>query len=221
MPYLDRAAAGAELATELGDYAGRPDLLVLGLPRGGVPVAARVAAGLATPLDVLLVRKVGVPGQPELAMGAVAAIGGRVEVARNQPVLRRTGLSEDDFAACCLQELATLRRRQQLYRSGRQPVAGRPVIVVDDGLATGSTMRAAVAVLRAAGARLVVAAVPIGASTTCRSLAGSVDALVCPWQPVDFWSVSQGYQHFEQTTDHEVIELLAGAPGAGPDIQHC
>jgi len=221
VPYPDRAAAGRELAAELVDHAGRPDLLVLGLPRGGVPVAARVAAGLAAPLDVLLVRKVGVPGQPELAMGAVAVVGDRVAVARNQPVLGRIGLSEHDFGAGCVRELAVLRRRQSRYRAGHERVAGRPVVVVDDGLATGSTMRAAVAVLRVAGALLVVAAAPIGAASTCRSLAGSVDALVCPWQPTDFWAVSQGYQHFEQTTDDEVIELLAGTAGPGPDSRHC
>ena len=191
----------------------RQRLLVLGLPRGGIPVAAPVASGLAAPLDVLLVRKIGLPVQPELAMGAVAAIGDRTAVVRNEPVLRHSRVPPAEFAAACRAELDTLREQAIRYRGDREPLelSARPVIVVDDGLATGATMRAAVATLREAGAGQVVVAVPIGAPQACQALAGHVDALVCPWQPPDFSSVSQGYRDFGQTDDATVIRILAGS----------
>jgi putative phosphoribosyl transferase len=215
-PYADRAEAGAVLAERLVEQlAQRPDchagLLVLGLPRGGIPVAAEVAGRLGAPLDVLLVRKVGLPGQPELAMGAVAAIGDRTAVVGNDIVLRQRGVPPIEFTTACNAQLDILRQQAISYRGARGPLelAARPVIVVDDGLATGATMRAAVAALRAAGAGRLVVAVPIGAPRSCQALAGQVDALVCPWQPVDFRSVSQGYRDFSQTSEATVIGLLA------------
>jgi len=217
-PYADRAEAGTVLAERLVEQLaqrpdGNTDLLVLGLPRGGIPVAAPVAGRLRAPLDVLLVRKLGLPGQPELAMGAVAAIGDRTAVVCNDPVLRHRGVPPAEFTAACDAELDLLRQQAIRYRGDRKPLelAGRTVVVVDDGLATGATMRAAVAVLRAAGAGPLVVAVPIGAPRTCQALAGRVDALVCPWQPADFGSVSQGYRDFSQTSEAAVIDLLAGA----------
>lgn len=216
-PYADRDEAGTVLAERLarqlaGDPA-RDRLLVLGLPRGGVPVAGQVARRLDAPLDVLLVRKIGLPEQRELAMGAVAVIGDRTAVVRNEPVLRQRGLPPADFAAACRAELETLHRHAVRYRGNRAPLelAARPVIVVDDGLATGATMRAAVATLREAGVGRLVLAAPIGSPRTCEALAGLVDVLVCPWQPPDFGSVSQGYQDFGQVSEATVIEILAGS----------
>jgi putative phosphoribosyl transferase len=214
-PYADRAEAGAVLAErltrQLAGWAEPDRLLVLGLPRGGIPVAGPVAAALAAPLDVLLVRKVGLPGQPELAMGAIAAIGDRIAVVRNSAVLRECRVPAADFGAACRAELATLREQSVRYRGSRGLVqlADRLVIVVDDGLATGASMRAALATLRAAGAERLVVAVPIGSPRTCRALAEQVSALVCPWQPLSFGSVSQGYRNFGQTSDDEVIRILA------------
>ena len=194
-----------------GDDAGRDRLLVLGLPRGGIPVAGAVAGRLAAPLDVLLVRKVGLPGQPELAMGAVAAIGARTAVVANEPVLWQRGVPRAEFAAACRLELDTLRRQTVRYRGHRDPpqLAGRPVIVVDDGVATGATVRAALAMLREAGVGRLVLAVPTGPPRTCQALAARVDALVCPWQPVRFASVSQAYRDFGQTSEARVIDVLA------------
>jgi len=214
-PYADRAEAGTVLAQALIEQlTGQLELdrsLVLGLPRGGIPVAAPVAAALEVPLDVLLVRKVGLPEQPELAMGAVAAIGNRTAEVRNKPVLAERQVSPEEFAEACRAELTTLRERAVRYRGDRPPLelAGRLVIVVDDGLATGATMRAALGALRAGGAERIVLAVPIGSPSTCRELAGQVTALVCPWQPRNYQAVSQGYRDFGQTTDNEVVRILA------------
>ncbi|MFL6161655.1 MAG: phosphoribosyltransferase [Jatrophihabitantaceae bacterium] len=217
-PYADRVQAGEVLAEQVARQltdqpAGRDRLLVLGLPRGGIPVAGRVAAALHAPLDVLLVRKVGLPGQPELAMGAIAAIGDQTAVVRNEPVLQQRRVPAAEFAEACRTELDALREQAIRYRGDRQPLelAGRPVVVVDDGLATGATMRAAVATLRLAGAGRLLLAVPIGAPGTCQALAGQVDALVCPWQPPSFRSVSQGYLDFGQTSEAEVCQVLTDA----------
>lgn len=214
-PYADRAEAGAVLAEQvvrqLAGPSGLGQPLVLGLPRGGIPVAGPVAAALAAPLDVLLVRKVGLPEQPELAMGAIAAIGGRVAVVRNSSVLHARRVPPAEFADACRAELTTLREQAVRYRGDRPPVrlADRLVVVVDDGLATGATMRAALSALRAAGAERLVLAVPIGSPRTCRALAELVDALVCPWQPANFNSVSQGYRDFGQVSEAAVIRILA------------
>ncbi len=215
-PYADRDEAGTVLAELLarrlaGNGAGWDRLLVLALPRGGVPVAAPVARRLAAPLDVLLVRKVGLPGRAELAMGAVAAIGSRTAVVANHQVLQQHGVPPAEFDAACRAELDTLGQQAVRYRGDREPLdlTGRPVVVVDDGLATGATVRAAVAVLRAAGADRLALAVPIGSRPACQALAAEVDVLVCPWQPADFRSVSQAYRDFGQTGDATVIRLLA------------
>jgi putative phosphoribosyl transferase len=216
-PYADRVEAGSVLAERLaqqlaGDTA-LDGLLVLGLPRGGIPVAGQVASKLGAQLDVLLVRKVGLPEHPELAMGAVAAIGDQTVVVRNEPVLQQRRVPPTEFAAACRAELATLRQQAIRYRGERQPLelTARPVIVVDDGMATGATMRAAVATLRAAAAGRLVLAVPIGSQQACQALAERVDVLVCPWQPPDFHSVSQGYQDFGQISEDTVIRILAGS----------
>lgn len=210
-PYADRAEAGTVLARLMRELPGAE--LVLGLPRGGIPVAAPVAAGLGTPLDVLLVRKLGLPGQAELAMGALAMIGERTAVVRNEPVLRQRRVPAAEFGAACRGELNLLRQQAARYRGDREPLAlaGKTVVVVDDGLATGATMRAAIAALAGSGAGRLVVAVPIGSPRTCRELSGQVSALVCPWQPADFFSVSQGYADFGQTSEAEVRRLLAEA----------
>ncbi len=212
-PYADRDEAGRVLAAHLGGYAGRDDVVVLGLPRGGIPVAARVAAALGAPLDVLVVRKLGLPGRPELAMGAIAGVGDAVEVVRNDRVLAQVGVSQDAFDDVHRREVVELRRREVTYRDGRAPVPmhGRVVIVVDDGLATGSTMRAAVAAVgRQHPARLVVA-VPAGSVEACKALREEVDDVVCAWTPRPFFAVGQAYRDFSQTGDAQVPRALADA----------
>jgi putative phosphoribosyl transferase len=210
-PYADRRAAGDVLAGELAGYAGRDDVLVLALPRGGVPVAARIAAALPAPLDIALVRKLGVPWHAELAMGAIASVGDALELVRNDDVLRRAKVGADAFDEVCRRETAELRRREIAYRGDRPavPLLARIVIVVDDGLATGATMRAAVAAVRNQQPGEIVVAVPIGARATCAELAGQVDTVVCPYVPADFRAVAQGYADFSQTSDEEVQRLLA------------
>lgn len=198
------------LAEELARYRDLDDVVVLALPRGGVPIGARIAASLGAPLDVLLVRKLGLPWHPELAMGAIAGTGDEVEVVRNDYVLDRAQPSQDEFDAILRQESDELRRREQEYRRGREavPVTGRTVILVDDGLATGATMRAAAtAVRRQKPARLVIA-VPIGSPRTCAELAELVDEMVCPWTPRRFAAVGQGYRDFGQVDDATVTRLL-------------
>ncbi len=214
-PYADRDEAGTVLAGLLarlltGD-AGLAGLLVLGLPRGGVPVAGPVARRLGAPLDVLLVRKVGAPEQPELAMGAVAAIGARTAMVGNESVLRQCGVSPAEFAAAGRAQLDILRQQAIRYRGHRAPpeLSGRPVVVVDDGLATGASVRVALTMLRTAGAGRLVVAVPTGPRQACQALATEVDALVCPWQPVNFGSVSQAYRNFAQISEASVIRILA------------
>ena len=211
MRFPDRAAAGRELAARLGHLAGQAGVVVLALPRGGVPVAYEVAQALGAPLDVLLVRKLGVPQQPELAMGAVAPGGVRVV---HQAVVDALGIAPDLVDLVAAREGAEVARREQSYRAGRPPldVAGRTVVVVDDGLATGSTMRAAVAALRGLQAGRIVVAVPVGARETCRELAGEADEVVCVQTPANFQAVGQWYDDFSPTTDDEIRALLSGHP---------
>jgi putative phosphoribosyl transferase len=211
--FRDRKDAGERLAEALDSYAG-PDTVVVGLPRGGVPVAAEVARRLRAPLDVFVVRKLGVPFQPELAMGAIASGGVLV---RNEQVLRLLPDAEASLAKVREREQVALAEREALYRGERPAldIAGKRVIVVDDGVATGATMKAAVKALRAAGASGVVVAVPVGAPDTCRELEDMADAFVCLQTPRPFSAVGQWYEDFGQTTDDEVEAILrSGNAGA-------
>ena len=207
MAFRDRADAGRVLAGELRHLAGAPGLVVLGLPRGGVPVADEVARALGAPLDVFLARKLGVPQQPELAMGAVASGGVRV---LHQAVVDALAIPPEVIDAVADREGAEVARREKAYRTDRPAldVAGRTVVVVDDGMATGSTMRAAVAALRAQRAGRIVVAVPVGARETCAQLAAEADEVVCPIMPASFQAVGQWYDDFTQTTDDEIRALL-------------
>ncbi|HZQ91399.1 MAG TPA: phosphoribosyltransferase [Terriglobales bacterium] len=210
MIFRDRTDAGRQLAEALKPLTGRPDVLVLALPRGGVPVAYAVAEALGEPLDVFLVRKLGMPGQPELAMGAVASNGSRV---LNQDVLRQFDIPEAVIEAVTRDELRELERRDALFRGNRPhlEVAGKTVVLVDDGLATGSTMRAAArALLQQHPARLIIA-VPVAATQTCEELQREFRDLVCLYTPEPFYAVGQWYQDFNQTSDDEVRELLERA----------
>jgi predicted phosphoribosyltransferase len=209
--FRDRRHAGQCLATALEKFRVR-DPVVVGLPRGGVPVAFEAARSLGAPLDVFVVRKLGVPFQPELAMGAIASGGVTV---RNEELLRTLGDSEAVFAGAERAQRAELVQREQLYRGVRPPVAiaGREVIVVDDGLATGATMKAAVQALRKAGATRIVVAVPVGPPDTCRELEELADEVVCLQTPFRFMAVGQWYEDFSQTTDDEVRSLLERASG--------
>jgi predicted phosphoribosyltransferase len=207
-PFRDRVNAGKVLAEHLRKYAGRPDVIVLALPRGGVPVAYEVAKALGAPLDVFIVRKLGVPGHEEYAMGAVASGGVRV---LNEDVVRGLGLNDIAVERVAARELAELNRRERLYRGDRpEPdLKGRTVILVDDGLATGSTMKAAVKALAARGPARIVVAVPIAAADTCQALRREVDEVVCAVTPEPFHAVGLWYDDFRQTSDEEVHDLLA------------
>ena len=206
--FRNRTDAGRQLAEKLAAYANRPDVLVLALPRGGVPVAFEVARAFGAPLDVFLVRKLGVPGYEELAMGAVATGGVRV---LNDEIVRGLGISEHEIDAVVARELRELSRRDRLYRGDRPPsdVAGRTVILVDDGLATGATMRAAVQALRQQQPGRIVAAVPTASPDTCQVLKAEADDVICAITPEPFFAVGHWYDDFTQTTDDEVRELLA------------
>lgn len=210
-PYTDRREAGRYLATHLlPAYQGRDDLLVLALPRGGVPVAFEVARALHAPLDVFLVRKLGVPGHEELAMGAIAS--GDVLV-RNESVIQSLHIAPDEIEQVVRSERAELQRREQAYREGRPfpAVAGRVVLLVDDGLATGATMRAAVRALRQMHPSRLVVAVPVASADTCAEFHGEVDDILCARTPSPFIAVGYWYQDFKPTTDAEVSELLRAA----------
>lgn len=212
--FHDRIDAGRRLAGELTEYSRRPDVLVLALPRGGVPVAFEVARELDAPLDVFLVRKLGMPGHEEYAIGAIASGGVRVI---NEEAVRAFRITDIELAAVTAEETAELERRERRYRGDRPPprIAGRTVILVDDGLATGYSMRAAVAALRHQGPARIVIAVPAAAPETCRELGAEVDDIVCAITPEPFQAVGLWYVDFEQTTDeevHDLLELAAHAP---------
>jgi predicted phosphoribosyltransferase len=211
--YADRREAGRALADRLRDYAGQNDVVVLGLPRGGIPVAYEVARALNAPLDVFVVRKLGLPGHPEYAMGAIASGGVRV---LNDDVIRQLHVPPSAVEAVARAEQQELERRERAYRGARQalPVEGRIVILVDDGLATGSTMRAAVLAIRRQFPSQIVVAVPVGARETCRAMNQVADDVVCARMPEPFQAVGLWYEAFEQTTDEEVRRLLeASATG--------
>ena len=213
--FANRQEAGRTLAADLQQYAGRDDVVVLALPRGGVPVAREVAQALGAPLDVFVVRKLGVPGHAELAMGALASGGIRVLT----ETASAYGVSRESIEAITRREQQELERREATYRGDRLPlaVAGKIVILVDDGLATGATMQAAVAAVRRLDPGQVIVAVPVGARESCDELADLADAVVCPRTPFPFTAVGLWYDDFAQTTDQEVRELLLdaqGAPGA-------
>lgn len=206
--FVDRRDAGRQLAQRLSAYAHRDDVTVLALPRGGVPVAAEIARMLEAPLDVLVVRKLGLPGQPEYAMGAIAS--GDVRVL-NTRVIEQLAISYSAIDIVTRAELRELHRREKLYRGDRPmpPIAGRQVILVDDGMATGASMRAGVQALRELQPARIVVAVPVSAPETCQLLSQDADEVVCGQTPERFRSVGQWYETFEQTTDEEVRRLLA------------
>jgi predicted phosphoribosyltransferase len=208
--FSNRVEAGRQLAEKLDTYAGRDDVIVLGLPRGGVPVAYEVAKHLGAPLDVFIVRKLGVPGFEELAAGAIASGGVRV---LNQDVMRAIPHADEAIEAVTARETGELERREQIYREGRPPpeLRDRIVILVDDGLATGATMRAAVKALRQRGAAKIVVAVPVGPPDTCRELEEEADEIICLSTPEFFQADGQYYQDFSQTSDEDVRELLTSA----------
>ena len=213
--FRDRKQAGIELAAKLAAYAGDSNVVVLGLPRGGVPVAYEVARSLHAPFDVFVVRKLGVPGHSELAMGAIASGGVRV---LNEDVIHALRISAPVVDAVALREQQELERQQRAYRGDITfaDLTGRTVIVVDDGLATGSTMRAAVRALRQSNPTRVIVAAPVAAVDTCRTLEREADAVVCIYTPQDFHAVSLWYEEFSQTTDEEVHYLLEAAAHAAP-----
>lgn len=209
--FQDRVEAGRKLAARLSGYAGRTDLLVLAIPRGGVPVGLAVAEALEAPLDVIIVRKLGLPGQEELAMGAIASGGIRV---LNPDVVDKLQIPEAVIGEVARREQAELERRELLYRAGRpaRDPSGRTVIIVDDGLATGSTMLAAVTALRRRAAARIVVAVPVAPDTTCRKLQEVADELVCILRPEPFFGVGDWYEDFAPTSDQEVRRCLELAP---------
>ena len=217
--FRDRRDAGRFLAAQLPQYRGGEDVVVLALPRGGVPVAHEVAGALGAPLDVFLVRKLGVPGREELAMGAIASGGVLV---LNDDVVRALRIGPEEIRQVADDERKELSRRERLYRGDRPlpDVAGRTVILVDDGLATGSSMRAAVQALRKLQPARIVIAVPAASRSTCKDLAAEVDEVVCAATPSPFYAVGQAYLDFSQITDDEVIKILHEAwssrPGGGP-----
>lgn len=205
--FRDRREAGRELAKRLAAYRDARDVVVLGLPRGGLPVAAEVAGFLGAPLGVQLVRKLGVPGEPELAMGAIASGG---VIVRNEEVFRMLRISEDDLQQVAEREQLEMLRRERAYLGNRpRPlIAGRTVIVVDDGMATGSTMQAAVLALRQSGAGRIIVAAPTASHQACALLRDVVDECICLSQPQPYYAVGQSYLSFPQTSDAEVTALL-------------
>jgi putative phosphoribosyl transferase len=208
--YRDRTEAGRYLARALSGYAGRDDVIVLALPRGGVPVGYELAKALGVPLDVFVVRKVGVPGHEEFAMGAIAS-GGLIVL--DEGVVRRLGISQAEVEHAVARELRELERREATYRGDRDPpdLEGKTVILVDDGLATGASMRAAALAVQQRNPARVVVAVPVAAAETCNEFRGDVDEVVCAITPEPFYAVGLWYEDFSQTSDEEVRELLERA----------
>ena len=205
--FRDRFDAGRLLAATLQEYRGRPDTVVLALPRGGVPVAYAVATELHLPLDIFAVRKLGVPGQEELAMGAIAS--GDVRVL-NPDIIEAIGLTTSEMETVTAHEKAELERREALYRGGRPAadVRGKTVILIDDGLATGASMRVAITALRLKYPGQIIVAVPVAPSSTCRELRQIADQVICAEMPDPFYAVGQAYKKFEQVSDDEVKHLL-------------
>jgi putative phosphoribosyl transferase len=210
IPFKDRRDAGRKLAQKLTAYAGQPDLLTLALPRGGVPVAYEVARALNAPLDVFLIRKLGLPGQEELAIGAIATGGVRV---LNRDIIRTLSIPDEVINFVARRELQELQRRERLYRGDRPPpeVRDRTIILIDDGLATGASMRAAVVSLRARHPARILVAVPIAAETVCEAFRTEVDEIICAVTPEPFYGVGRWYEDFSQITDQEVRILLEEA----------
>lgn len=217
LPFADRTEAGRALGAALRGRWHDEQLLVLGLPRGGVPVAAQVAAALGAPLDVLVVRKLGTPAHPELAMGAIASGGVRV---LNPSVVQSLGIPPDAIERVAADELVELERRERGFRGDRPrpELTGRTVVLVDDGLATGATVRAAVEAVRVCSPSRVVVAVPVGAPDSCALVAEVADEVACLHAPEDFRAVGVYYVDFTQTTDEEVRRLLADAPASSRDV---
>ncbi len=206
-PVQNRQAAGRQLAGYLQRYRGRDDLIVLALPRGGIPVAAEIATALEAPLDVLLVRKLGLPGHPELAMGAIAS--GGVQVV-NEQVVRQAKITHKDIEAVAAREKEELKRRERTYRGDRPwpSLKERTVILVDDGLATGATMQAAIAAVKKQQPNRIIVAVPVAPPDTVNTLTSQADEIVCPLQPQPFMAIGQWYGDFHQVSDSEVVSLL-------------
>ena len=213
--FEDRADAGRRLASRLGAYRNRKDVVVLGIPRGGVPVAFEIAAALDAPLDVFVSRKLGVPGQEELAFGAVASGGVRI---LDREITEAVGISDAEVERITANVRKEVERREKVYRGGRQPlmVQGQTVILVDDGIATGSSMRAAIGALRQMKPVRLVVAVPVAPLSTCNRLRQEVDELICVQTPEDFYAIGQFYEDFSQVADEEVTRLLhrAAQPAA-------
>lgn len=210
MRFRDRVDAGRQLAERLTGYAGRADVTVLALPRGGVPVAAEVARALGAPLDVFLVRKLGVPGHPELAMGAIAEGGASV---LSDDLIASLGVSRTQIEQVAARERQELERRQRQYRGARPPsvLQDRTVILIDDGLATGSTMEAAILALRSLEPARIVVAAPVGARESCERIGHLADEIVCAYMPPWFNAVGQWYEDFSETSDEDVQRLLAAS----------
>jgi predicted phosphoribosyltransferase len=216
--FRNRIDAGRQLGAALAKYADRPDVTVLGLPRGGIPVAAEVARALHVPLDVFVVRKLGVPGHEEYAMGAIASGGVRL---LDRRTVAAAGLTPAQVESVTAAERAELERRERSYRGDRPfpDLAGKTVILVDDGLATGASMRAAIEALRQERPARIVVAVPVAAPETCQAFRHVADEIVCAATPEPFYAVGRWYDDFSQTTDQEVHELLASARAPAPQQQ--